>query len=403
MAQPIAIASLPTRHAPDPHEASDAPAAEMGRGLWWSIIVITGATSLGLNITHAIVYKHTGGDGLVELSVTGRAILAVIASVLPVLMAGLLSHAFVVDAPWPIRLIVSGLFVLGMGMSLSAQVELLTPVIGGGRALGTAIVIDIPALISLFMIERCNRAEKAAERAAAERLAAERRAAEQARRDREEAARQAEDRAAAERLAVEERAVEEAAARRAEAERQAAAARAAADRQAAERAEAERAAAAERVEAERLAAERAAADRQAAEAAAASERERAERLAAAARLASEQREAERERALREQAQRREEEARRETERQARAARQAERRAQAEQAQRGDLSPAQKREIIAAAYADNPAIKAPAAAAAVVSRGGQISEQRARAVLAEIRQETSAPLASVRPMRSFAAV
>ncbi|WP_205315188.1 hypothetical protein, partial [Nonomuraea lactucae] len=222
MAQPtFAVANAPTRHArPGPGGAST---AEQARGLWWSIITITGTTSLGLNITHAIVYKHVDTGGMIELSEAGRVMLAIIASVLPVLMAGLLCHTFVVDAPWPIKVLVAALFVLGMVMSLSAQVELLTPVVGWGRAMGTATVIDAPALISLIMIERGNRARKSAERAEAERRAAERQAAEQARREREAAERRAAEQAAAERLAAEQARAEQAAAERAEHERQAAA------------------------------------------------------------------------------------------------------------------------------------------------------------------------------------
>lgn len=395
MAQPMsAAASLPTR---------PAAAAEQARGLWWFIIVITGTTSLALNVTHAVVYRPAETDGMVELSDAGRVILAIVASVLPVLMAGLLSHTFVVDAPWPIKTIVGVLFVLGMGMSLSAQVELLTPVVGDMRAMGTAAVIDVPALIALIMIERGNRAQKAAEQSAVERSAAERRAAERERRERLAAEQRAADQAAAERLAAEQRAVEEAATARAEIERRAAAERLAAERQAAQRAESERLAAAERAAAERLAAERARAEQAAAEQAADAERARAERLAAAERLATEQRATDRERSAREAAERQAEADRKEAERQARAEAREARQARAEQAQRGDLSADEKRAIIRAAYTRDPDIKAPAAAAEVEAKGGQISEQRARAVLADLRRERGGVLADVRQLRSPAAV
>jgi hypothetical protein len=233
----------------------------------------------------------------------------------------------------------------------------------------------------------------------AERTEADQQVAEQARIEREAAERRAAEQARTERLSAEHLAAEEASAERAEAERQAAAELAEAERLAAMRAESERLAAAELAEAERLATERAEHERAAAAEQAEAERARAERLATAERMAADQRSAERERIQREAAEAERKEAERRTRDEARA----ERQARAEQAQRGDLSPAQKKTIIYAAYQDNPDIKAPAAAEAVTAQGGQMSVQRARALLAEVRQEASAELAEVRPMRSFAAV
>jgi hypothetical protein len=369
--------------------------ADQARGLWWSIIVITGTASLGLNITHAVVYEGSHGSAI-TLSTTGRVILAVIASIMPVLMAALLCHAFVVDAPGPVRLAVGAIFLLGMAMSLTAQVELLTPIIGGARALGTAIVIDAPALISLIMIERGNRARKTARVRANERAEAGRRADEQARRERLAAERRADEQAADERLANARQAAEQAAAERAEIERQAAAELAEAERQAAARAESERQVAAELADAERLAVERAEVEWRAAQQTAAAERERAERLKAAQLLAAEQRAAERERAQREEAERK-------AEQEARDRARAERKDRAELAERGDLTPDRKREIIRDAWEANPGITGGDAAAAVVAEGGQMSDTRARALLAELRRQAPADLAEVRRRRVGAAV
>ncbi|MFB4294776.1 hypothetical protein ACBI99_44605 [Nonomuraea sp. ATR24] len=381
---------------------SSVATADQARGLWWSIILITGAASLGLNITHAVVYEGSHGAAI-TLSTTGRVVLAVIASIMPVLMAALLCHAFVVDAPGPVRLAVGVIFLLGMAMSLTAQVELLTPIIGGARALGTAVVIDAPALISLIMIERGNRARKEARRRAEARAQAKRQADEQARRERLAAERQAAEQAAAERLARAQQAAEQAAAERAEIERQAAAELADAERQAAARAESEHLTAAELAEAERLALARADAERAAAQQTAEAERERAERLRAAQQLAAEQRAAERERAQREEAERAAEARRLQAEQAARAEAQRARRERAELAARGDLSPDRKREIIRAAWEANPGITGTDAAAAVVAEGGSMSDARARAVLADIRRQASADLAKVHPLRSGAAV
>ncbi|MEV0612825.1 hypothetical protein AB0I81_05805 [Nonomuraea sp. NPDC050404] len=354
-----------------------ASAVQRGHGLWWAIIVITGTTSMALNVVHAVVYRQGSivGDGaVIDLSQGGRIVLGVVAGVLPVLMGGLLSHSFAVTSPTLVRLAVAKLFTLGMGMSLSAQVELLTPVIGWLRALGTAIIIDVSALLSLFMIEYGNRVRKAADRRAAERSATQRQAAEQARRESETAKRRQEERASAERLAAEQRAAAEAQAARAEAERLAAAERAAVERCAVERAEAERQTAVARAEADQRAAERAEAERLAAEQRAA-ERERAQRAAA-------QREALQRDAF---------------QRQARAERrQAVRRAWAERlAEHGpaadegdDLPPEQKETIIRAEYGTDSAITAAAVAATVIAAGGQMSEPRARAILAKIRREAA---------------
>ncbi|MGI5293285.1 hypothetical protein ACQEVF_59610 [Nonomuraea polychroma] len=338
--------------------------AQQGRGVWVAITAINMTISLGLNIAHAFVYKQPPDpNAAVVLSDAGRVILLLLSGIIPVVMAGIMSHALFAKAPLLVRMIVLLVFVIGMVSSVTAQYELFEPAVGVLRALGTVAVIDIPALTALGMIERGNRAQRAAEQAAAEQ------------------ARQAREQAAAERLAARQLAVEQAAAERARLELASAEQAAEAERLAAERAEAERLAAAEQAAAEQAAAERAERERLAAEEATRAERERRERLAAEA-----------ERAERERA-----------EREARAAARAERLARAEQAQRGEMPAAEKKAIIRAAYLANPGIEAPAAVAAVATKGGQISKQRARAVLSEIRQEEGAALAAVRPIRQTTAV
>ncbi|MGW4476818.1 hypothetical protein ACWENQ_44805 [Nonomuraea sp. NPDC004354] len=374
------------------------------RGVWVAITAITMLVSLGLNIAHALVYQPTPDpNAAVKLSTVGHVVLGLLSGFLPVVMAGLMSHAFFSKAPGGVRLIVVIVFLVGMGMSLTAQFELMAPAVGALRAAGTIAVIDVPGLTALFMIERGNRAKRAAEQAAIEARAAARRAAERERQEQAAAARRAEEQAAAERLAAEQRAAAEAAERAAEAERQAAAERAEVERQAAARAESERLAAAEQAAALLAETERLAAAQAAAAEAERAERARAERLAAAQRVEAEQRLAEAERAERARAEREAEEARKEAERQARAEQRAARQARAEQAERGDLTPAQKKEVIRVALEANPEMRSPDAIAAVVAEGGQLSEQRARAILSELRKEAGGALSNVRPLRSTAAV
>jgi hypothetical protein len=387
--------------------------AQNGRGVWIFVTIVTIAVSMALNVAHPFVYHpEPDPEAVVSLGNVGLVLLGLLSGLLPVLMMTAMSHAIFNEAPGGVKVIVWGIFIIGMGMSLSAQFEMLLPAVGDLRAAGTVAVIDIPALTALYMIERGNRARKAAERQTAALREAERQAAEQARRDRlaaerraaEQAAedeRRAEERAAAERLASEQRAAAEAAERAAEAERQAAAERAEAERLATERADAQRVAAERREAAERAEAERLAAEQLAAERRAAAERAAAERMEAQRRAEAERRETERlERERREEAERAERE-RKEAERAERAARAAERKAAAELAERGDISPAEKKRIIRELWLFDPLVKGPAAVAAVEAKGGKISEQRARAILAEVREEEGS-IAEVRPIRQTAA-
>lgn len=294
-------------------------------GVWVAIIVVTLTTSLALNIAHAFAYHPVNPPGgAVKLSEGGRVALALLSGILPVAMVGTLSHTLVARAPAPVRVVVVALFVIGLAMSTTAQYDMVLPVTGHARALGMVAIIDIPALIALYMIERAMRARRAAERAARERH-------ERAERERRE------------RLETERR-------ERLERERRAAAE--------AERAAAERAAEAERAAAER---ERLAAER--AERAAAAERERRERLAA------EQEAAERERLERER-------------------RAAERRAAAELRERGDLTLEQKREIAARLLREDPEVTSTRVVAAVEAAGGQWSSPAARRVLKELRESSA---------------
>jgi pyruvate/2-oxoglutarate dehydrogenase complex dihydrolipoamide acyltransferase (E2) component len=268
--------------------------AQRGRGVWVAVMLLTILVSLGLNIAHPFVYEPEPVPNM-PLSDGGRTLLGLLSGLLPVTMQAFMSHAIFTDAPGGVRFIVLMIFIVGMGMSISHQYQLFLPAVGELNAMGTVAVIDVPALTALFMIERGNRARRAAERAAAERAEAER------------------------------------------------------ERQAAEAARVERLQATERRRAEE-------------------DRARAEREA--------QRQAERERAEQE-------------------------KAIAEQAKRGDLTAEQKRAIIRAAYQADPTINAPAAKAAVEGKGGTISDQRARAVLADVRAEAAEGLSNVRPLRSTA--
>jgi hypothetical protein len=368
--------------------------AHQGRAIWVIITGLTMVVSLGLNIAHAVVYQPVPEPGaVVVLSHGGRVFLGLLSGVLPVVMAGLMSHTFFTKVPAIVRVIVTSVFLVGMGMSLSAQYELFEPAVGWLRAVGTVAVIDVPALLALGMIERGNRAQAAAERLSAARAKEARERAERERRERLEAERLAIQQAAAERLAIEQKEAAQAAERAAERELQAAAERSAAERLATERAAAERLAAeqkaaAELAETERLEAERIAADKRAE-----AERASAARMEAQRRAEAERRETERQAAERQAAAELAEAERQAAEKRERAA---ERKAAAELAERGDIPPAEKKRLVRELYLEDNTIQAPAAVAAVVAKGGQLSAQRARAILAEVRQEEGG-LAEVRQL------
>lgn len=386
--------------------------AEHGRSVWIAITVITISVSLVLNIVHPIVFEPEPVPNM-PLNEIGRTLLGLLSGLLPVTMQALMSHAIFTRAPRGVKLVVLVIFAIGMIMSVSHQYQLFLPAVGHVNAMGTVAVIDIPALTALFMIERGNRLQQSAERLSAERARQARETAERERRERLEAerraARQAEEdkrraaqRAADERLAERNLAAAQAAERAAEAERQAAAQAAETERERQAAAEAERLAAERRAAAEAAEAKRLEREREAAAEAARLERERRERMEAQQSAEAERRETERlEREQRAAAERAEAE-RKEAERRERAERAAERKAAAELAERGDISPEQKKEVIRALYLKDNTVKAPAAVAAVVAEGGTISDQRARAILAEVRQEEGG-LAEVRQLRKTAAV
>lgn len=369
---------------------SSSAARDQRIGIWVAIIVVTLTTSLALNIAHAFAYEPPPTlEGLIELSAEGRIAIALLAGILPVAMVGTLSHTLVTKAPGGVRLVVVVLFVIGLAMSTTAQYDMVLPVAGHARALGMVAIIDIPALISLYMIERAMSARGAAERERRERQ-------ERAARERHQAA----ERERRERLEREQRAAEAERLERLERERRAAA------EAAARAAEAERAAAEQAAESERAAAERAAAEAEA-------ERQRAAAAAAEAERLERQRRADRERAEAEQARierlRREEAAEAEraraeqAERAERERRAAERKAAAELRERGDLTPDQKREIARAMYLSNENVTSTQVVEAVVAKGGRWSAPQARKVLAEIKAEGQGQLAEVRSLRQTAAV
>lgn len=125
--------------------------AKHGMGIWWMILVISGLASLFLNIWHAL---HGKTDASTP-EVAGKLVLALIIGVLPVVMAGLLSHSFVVAAPRPVRLGAVAVFAVGMAMSVTAQAEVMLPVAGDPlRAWGIPFIVDVPALLALYMIAR---------------------------------------------------------------------------------------------------------------------------------------------------------------------------------------------------------------------------------------------------------
>lgn len=142
-----------------------AAAPHGGRGIWWTILILTGAVSLFLNIWHALHPAPPDGGGPAAQAAggavgaaaegvdAGRLILALILGVFPVVVAALLSHTFIVPTPRPVRVVVVALFLVGMAMSMTAQVEVLRPVAGAdARALGLVALVDIPALLSLYML-----------------------------------------------------------------------------------------------------------------------------------------------------------------------------------------------------------------------------------------------------------
>lgn len=386
--------------------------AKRGRGVWIAITVITIAVSLVLNIAHPLVFEPAPVPNM-PLSETGRTLLGLLSGLLPVTMQALMSHAIFTQAPGGVKVVVLVIFAIGMIMSVSHQYQLFLPAVGHVNAMGTVAVIDIPALTALFMIERGNRAQKSAERLSAERAQQARERSERERRESQAAARRAaeqaeakrledERRAAAERLAAKQLEAAQAAERAAEIERQAAAELAEAERLADQRAENERLAAEHKKAAELAERERLETERLAAAEAARAEGARAARARAEQQAEIERRENARlERERQEDAERAERE-RQEEEKRARAERAAERKAAAELAERGDIPAADKKRIIRELYLADTGINATQAAAAVVAKGGKLSDVRARAILKDIREEEGG-LAEVRQLRQTAAV
>jgi len=137
--------------------------ADHGRGIWIFILIITGVLSLFLNIWHAVTIPPEPVEGVPvpppdNAPDWGRIVLGVILGAHPVLMAAFLSHTFIKRTPALVRAVVVLLFLVGMGMSMTAQVEVLVPVAGHvARAIGLVLLVDIPALLSLYMLSWIER------------------------------------------------------------------------------------------------------------------------------------------------------------------------------------------------------------------------------------------------------
>lgn len=145
---------MTTPSRPEPH----------GMGIWWTILLVGAATSLYLNIWHAVTipaptgHPDAAGEAAgqaAKATTVGGVILAVTYGLIPVLFAALLSHGFVnpLVGAWPRRVIVA-LFLIGMAMSLSAQAAVMQPYGGDVGRWGIPIILDVSALIALHVITK---------------------------------------------------------------------------------------------------------------------------------------------------------------------------------------------------------------------------------------------------------
>lgn len=136
--------------------ATQQPDHRPGLRVWWTILIISGLVSLVLNVWHAV---HPGGTAQ---EVYGRVVLALILGVLPVVMVALLSHALM-DSPAGVRAVTVLLFLVSMAMSITAQADVMMPVAGHwARAWGIPVIVDVPALLALYMIARGAKADMSA-------------------------------------------------------------------------------------------------------------------------------------------------------------------------------------------------------------------------------------------------
>jgi len=133
-----------------------------GRAIWVLIMTISLGVSLGLNIWHAVdPPESTSGNA--ASPVDGRVFLALIVGILPVIMNALMLHVFPKKhVPAAVKWIVAALFAVALYMSMSAVYALLDPVTGDHvRTVGMVAIIDVPALLGLYMLARKPPAESA--------------------------------------------------------------------------------------------------------------------------------------------------------------------------------------------------------------------------------------------------